>query len=34
MKGRKMDKKIIEINEKLKGGVIMDVINVEQAKLQ
>ena len=33
MKGRKMDKKIIEINEKLKGGVIMDVINVEQAKI-
>lgn len=28
-----MDKKIIEINEKLKGGVIMDVINVEQAKI-
>ncbi|WP_306484278.1 pyridoxal 5'-phosphate synthase lyase subunit PdxS [Anaerococcus sp.] len=28
-----MDKKIIEINEKLKGGVIMDVINVEQAKV-
>ena len=33
MKGRLMDKKIIEINEKLKGGVIMDVINVEQAKI-
>lgn len=33
MKGRPMDKKIIEINEKLKGGVIMDVINVEQAKI-
>ena len=33
MKGRKMDKKIIEINEKLKGGIIMDVINVEQAKI-
>ncbi len=33
MKGRSMDKKIIEINEKLKGGVIMDVINVEQAKI-
>ncbi len=28
-----MDKKIIETNEKLKGGVIMDVINVEQAKI-
>ncbi|WP_105301401.1 pyridoxal 5'-phosphate synthase lyase subunit PdxS [Anaerococcus marasmi] len=28
-----MDKKNIEINEKLKGGVIMDVINVEQAKI-
>lgn len=33
MKGRSMDKKNIEINEKLKGGVIMDVINVEQAKI-
>lgn len=28
-----MDKKIIELNEKLRGGVIMDVVNVEQAKI-
>lgn len=28
-----MDKKILELNEKFKGGVIMDVVNVEQAKI-
>lgn len=28
-----MYKKIIELNEKLRGGVIMDVVNVEQAKI-
>ncbi|MBW4829705.1 MAG: pyridoxal 5'-phosphate synthase lyase subunit PdxS [Clostridiaceae bacterium] len=28
-----MDKKIIELDEKLRGGVIMDVVNVEQAKI-
>ena len=28
-----MDKEILKINESLKGGVIMDVVNVEQAKI-
>lgn len=28
-----MDKEILKINENLKGGVIMDVVNVEQAKI-
>ena len=28
-----MDKEILKINESLKGGVIMDVVNAEQAKI-
>ena len=28
-----MDKKILELNEKFRGGVIMDVVNVEEAKI-